>query len=563
MKKGLLIFLLLTALLVAGSVTEIYDGIVIEKTINYDQVLRVDPVKGLKQPDIVSTVTYKIINSPEPKRFLRIQDLSGISKIYENVSPPPVYDSVWEFKNVNSLEVNIITYTINREIALDDLSKLKVEYESKEIFLNTPNNVTIGDNVLIFITDEDANVVTGYDVIIKYGADIEQTIMTDSNGMANFTPNKAGTFIIKAGDKTTILNVYPSQVSELHTATIDLTDNEENPNLFMMIGLLLVGVLIAAFVVFLTQSSRVFTSPSEPESTQAQYNERTHITEEYTDTTSAGSVGDEKGVPEQGVPEQNVPKQDVPKQDVQDENTKLFSGDSLDKVEAPADTGESAKMVDDFEELGDDKKDDEVYFIPSNLDINEGSRSPDVENVNRLIEKIKKNREKLENLTSGNKDKPDEQTDPEKANDIEYGSASLVIKDEGDEIKDEDEESEEIVEESEESDKGVTEKAQESKRFLIALDGDNPVIRPMDKMDNIENIVKQKSKMMIKKVTKKAVNDKKSGSKKSKVNSKKTVKKGYKTLGKTGKDKTKSKQSGNPKNSKTKSNRYKKGKKKK
>lgn len=386
MKRLFTVFMMavMLSLLFPASISEVHQGVVVEKSVSYESKVVFDPIKGMKGTQYITTVKYEVINDPVPKRFIQIEETSPVFHIAYDVTPTPVYDSVWKLRDVGSLEHRVIQYKIKKKVDLDDLSPLKVSFENKKLsvlFPDDSSNLTVGNKVIILIVDEDGDPVKGIDVDI-IGPDKGYEVKTNDDGIINFIPEKDGEYEIRIGDES-YGNFNVRVPSETHTKVINVSVNEttdQSPieNLFnslggeglpMIIGIILFVVLIIVFIIFIIQIKDL-ESNNEKDKDTGEPSETETVTK---DSLSHESV------------EHDVRYSTNPES--YDSETK-----ELEKLESP----EESEVVEESE--GSERKDEEVYFIPPDIDI-EKPRMPDVEEIDRLIQRIKANRARLEKLT--------------------------------------------------------------------------------------------------------------------------------------------------------------------
>ncbi|MCD6226918.1 carboxypeptidase regulatory-like domain-containing protein [Candidatus Micrarchaeota archaeon] len=362
------------SLVFSESVSEIHNGIVIEKTVSYQSKIGFDTIKGMKTTMYTTTVTYKIINDNIPKRFIRIKDPSEVVQIAEDVTPSPIYDSVWKIEDVGPLEENIIQYTVKKKVELNDLDNLGVSFENKNIFVNIPENVTVGSNVFILVTDEDNEPVENIEVEIVHGSS-KETLNTDNNGTVTFTPKDLGKYTVKVGNVEEEFEVYPAKEVELKTATITIPDDKESKSddLPVIIGLVLFAVLIGVLVVFIVQSK--FINDDEAHGKDNDSGAVKQADTRYDDSINIENVEDDS------IQSDSF---DIPEDDKNSENV-------IEQYKMDIEEDESAES----EERGEKS----IYFIPPDVDIeNENAEASEVQDMKRLIQKIKKNRAKIKEI---------------------------------------------------------------------------------------------------------------------------------------------------------------------
>jgi len=398
--------------MVAQSVSEINDGIVIEKQISYDIKTRFDTIKDIQSEQYITTVTYRIINNAFPRKYIELRDPSPVAGIAYDVTPTPDYDHVWRFENVGSIEENEIKYCIRKKVKLEDLSILEISSEKKEISVQVPADSAVGDDVHIIVTDEDGLPVKKINVKVSYGLLVEN-IKTDITGVAVFTPLDAGKYEIIVGDKINIkIDVKPLPEVELAVATIKLDEEDNMQHLAMIAGLVLLGFFVVLGLLFILRRT--------PESEKMSADEE-----------SGGTI------PGHGADEKHEPV----KEDVDEKEFGARSPQYTEETYVYPSNNDYKSPVIEQEILTEDRKDKDVYFIPPNIKLtktkkqgrtvvhetgtseeekivddliktyeteskpdvlsaeHDVSEFPDVNEMKRLIAKIKRNRRRIDKLS--------------------------------------------------------------------------------------------------------------------------------------------------------------------
>ena len=392
MKYIAFFLLVLFTLSLAGSISEVYDGLVVERSTTHISEMRFDPIKGMRAEQYTTEVQYKILNNAIPKKYATLQINSDVLKLAEDIDPRPISNYVWEFKDIGAHEEKIITFTIKKKIELTELSDIIVDSDNKLLNIRVPENNTIGNEIFIFVTDEDDKVVKNIELIITHGS-LTSKIKTDDMGVGVFVPEEAGSYMVGVGDTTASFYVTPLEEVDLIVSTIvDDTPPDDEGNIIVMIGLVLFGLLIITVIAFVIQTkflSNYIGSKEEPCENKTDFEQKKLFEEPASFSINTDIKEEILPIPE---------KEESEKVDIQTE-----TGKTVDEPDVYFIPSEFSQDKPSYEPEKEDKIEDKtVSFEVSSTSsvpflVTKTSNS-DVDEVQRLIEKLKKNRNKLEEI---------------------------------------------------------------------------------------------------------------------------------------------------------------------